>query len=25
MMGENGYSCEQILSFYYPGSVLEKI
>ena len=25
MMGENGSSCEQILSFYYPGSVLEKI
>ena len=25
MMGEKGYSCEEILAFYYPGSVLEKV
>ena len=25
MMGEKGYTCEQILSFYYPGSTLEKV
>ena len=25
MMGERGYSAEQILSFYYPGTVLEKV
>ena len=25
MMGEKGCPCEQILSFYYPGAVLEKI
>ena len=25
MMGEKGYTCEQILSFYYPGSMLEKV
>ena len=25
MMGEKGCTCEQILSFYYPGSMLEKI
>ena len=25
MMGEKGYSCEQILSFYYPGAALENI
>lgn len=25
MMGEKGYDCARILSFYYPGAVLEKI
>ena len=25
MMGESGYSAEQILSFYYPGTVQEKV
>ncbi len=25
MMGEKGYTCEQILSFYYPGAMLEKV
>ena len=25
MMGEKGYTCEQILSFYYPGTILEKV
>ena len=25
MMGERGCTCEQILSFYYPGSILEKV
>ena len=25
MMGEKGYSCEQILSFYYPGSMLDTV
>ena len=25
MMGEKGYTGEQILAFYYPGAVLEKM
>lgn len=25
MMGEKGYSCEQILFFYYPGAILENV
>ena len=25
MMGEKGYTCEQILSFYYPGAILENV
>ena len=25
MMGERGCTCEQILSFYYPGAVLGKV
>ena len=25
MMGEQGYSCEKILSFYYPGALLERV
>ena len=25
MMGERGCTCEQILSFYYPGTILEKV
>ena len=25
VMGEKGYTCERILSFYYPGATLEKV